>query len=263
MIYLSRLKLDPFVRRVQKELAAPYEMHRTLCHAFPNLSKEEWQAARVLFRADVEKGQAVLLVQSKTAPNWEHFMAQIEGRYALAVPDVKAWTPKFESGQRLRFRLQANPTFAPKAEGNRSQRRGLYSEAERLDWLKRTGERCGFEFQLVPTTLRRNDGEKVVFRGKVYDELTLDLPLCEVVDLNAGRLASEKTLPHDALSRRTLPHPMPLRKHDRPFGACEFSAARFEGVLTVNDAEEFSKAVENGIGSAKGFGFGLLSLARA
>ncbi len=38
-------------------------------------------------------------------------------------------------------------------------------------------------------------------------------------------------------------------------------AVRFDGMLRVTDAELFLKALEDGIGPAKGFGFGLLSLA--
>ena len=40
-----------------------------------------------------------------------------------------------------------------------------------------------------------------------------------------------------------------------------FVAVRFEGVLEVTDPTAFCKTVENGIGSGKGFGFGLLSVA--
>ena len=35
----------------------------------------------------------------------------------------------------------------------------------------------------------------------------------------------------------------------------------FDGVLEVNDPDIFIKSIESGIGSAKGFGFGLLSIA--
>jgi CRISPR system Cascade subunit CasE len=38
---------------------------------------------------------------------------------------------------------------------------------------------------------------------------------------------------------------------------------QFDGILKVDDPELLAKAVQAGIGSAKGFGFGLLSLARA
>lgn len=42
-----------------------------------------------------------------------------------------------------------------------------------------------------------------------------------------------------------------------------FNSALFEGTLTVRDAVEFEKALIGGIGRAKAFGFGMLSIARA
>ncbi len=41
-----------------------------------------------------------------------------------------------------------------------------------------------------------------------------------------------------------------------------FNSARFEGVLEVTDGERLAEALREGIGPAKAFGFGLLSLAR-
>jgi CRISPR system Cascade subunit CasE len=42
-----------------------------------------------------------------------------------------------------------------------------------------------------------------------------------------------------------------------------FLAVRFDGLLRVTDPEKFLEAVQSGIGPAKAFGFGLLSLAPA
>ena len=42
-----------------------------------------------------------------------------------------------------------------------------------------------------------------------------------------------------------------------------FAGALFEGVLEVRDAGAFRSALETGIGPAKAFGFGLLSLSRS
>lgn len=265
MITLSRLMLDPYSRSVQKELSAPYEMHRTLCHAFPDLSDEEWKNTRVLFRVDDDDERLSLLVQSQRAPDWDAFAAHLrDKRYMLGAPQCTSWKSveeqleegafRLKEGQRLRFRLQGNPVWAPKENGARSgTRRGLYREAERLDWLKRQGEQHGFSLdyerdengELKQTCLKsravmRNGKEEkipVIFRGREYDELEFMLPLCEVVDLNDGKrfaLPTQKT---------------------------QFSAARFDGTLAVADAEKFAHAIENGIGKARGFGFGLLSVA--
>lgn len=243
MIYLSQLLLDPQSRRVQNELRSPYEMHRTLCHAFPGLSEQEWKEARVLFRADDDRSDALtLLVQSKTTPDWDAFSSRLNGRYLLDQPQVKAWEPHFHEGQRLRFRLQANPTMALNTgkDAKRGARCGLYREAERLDWLRAQSERHGFELSLFEETLRASEGAPLLFRGREHHtDLSLELPVCEMRDLNDGR-------------RFALP--------DR---ANHFSAARFDGELRVVNPQAFGEAVQSGIGKAKGFGFGLLSVAPA
>lgn len=234
MIYLSRLMLDPMSRRVQKELAQPYEMHRTLCHAFPNLSDEAWKAARVLFRVDEDNDRLALLVQSHRAPDWNAFVARLNGaRYVRGEVALKEWTPQFEKGQNLRFRLQANPTWAPKSkEDKRGTRHGLYREHERLDWLQRQSETHGFEL-----ASRSAELPNITFRGQHHDKLELELPVCEVVDLNDGKRFA-----------------LPSQRN-------QFSAALFNGTLRVTDPPKFAHAVTNGIGKARGFGFGLLSVA--
>jgi len=240
-LYLSQLLLDPMSRQVQNELRAPYEMHRTLCHAFPGISEPEWRGARVLFRVDDDRKDALtLLVQSKLAPDWNTFTSRLTSRYLLGEPKVKGWEPHFHEGQRLRFRLQANPTMALNIgkDAKRGARCGLYREAERLDWLRSQSERCGFELSLFEETLRASEQAPLLFRGREHRaDLSLELPVCELRDLNDGR-------------RFAIPE-----------RANQFSAARFDGELRVVNQQAFGEAVESGIGKARGFGFGLLSVA--
>jgi CRISPR system Cascade subunit CasE len=246
MIYLSRLILDPRSRQAQSEWRDPYQMHKTLSRGFPGLSKAEFEAARVLFRLEEgDKGEWQVLAQSKIAPDWSALCDN--PHYLRRAPETKEWAPRIEVGMSLRFRLLANPTYRKCAEGperkaaGNAPRRGLFREAERLDWLKRQAQAHGFALPEKTMTWRRADEEKVQFRGREYEELSLDLPLVTLVDLNDG-------------NRFALPHGT---------GREAFSAVRFDGELTVTDPEKFTAAIENGIGSAKGFGFGLLSVARA
>jgi CRISPR system Cascade subunit CasE len=60
----------------------------------------------------------------------------------------------------------------------------------------------------------------------------------------------------------------PIESHEearkRAFGPGSpqrLGAVRFDGVLVVTDRDRFIAAITDGIGSAKAFGFGLLSLA--
>ena len=52
-----------------------------------------------------------------------------------------------------------------------------------------------------------------------------------------------------------------LKKDEDGVRRLQFYAVQFDGVLQVTDADLLVRAVQAGIGSGKGFGFGLLSLA--
>ena len=56
-MYLSRLILNPLSRRVQKEMANPYEMHRSIMRAFPARIGDD--SERVLFRVDQQPRPAL------------------------------------------------------------------------------------------------------------------------------------------------------------------------------------------------------------
>jgi len=210
-MYLSRLILNPLSRQVRQELARPYEMHRTILHAFPdNLAEGE---ERVLFRVDVHPrtGALHLLVQSRLRPDWNVLSEAQPGRPYLAEvadnPSVKVVQMSVRSGQTMAFRLFANPTKRlGKAGGEACGKRVAVRGPEALDaWLQRKAAQSGFA---------------------VLSSFTSNLNRFE-----------------DPVRRVTL------------------DGVRFEGVLQVMEPEAFVAALEQGIGSGKGYGFGLLSVA--
>ena len=222
-MYLSRLILNPRTRRVQRELAEPYEMHRSILRAFPAALP---QGERMLFRVDeLPKYNApALLVQSVTIPDWS-WLAEDDGArgYLLPVPEpnpaVKPFDLKLVAGQALGFRLRANPTVKKDTDDGRSVRRGLLTEDEQMKWLARKAEAGGFSVLSV----------NIAREGKVGGDI---------------HRTNDETGKKEALDLTLL-------------------AVRFDGVLQVTDSAKLIAAAETGIGSAKGFGFGLLSLAPA
>lgn len=206
-LYFSRLILNPRSRQVRAELEDPYQMHRTLSKAFGD-DKSSWQEARVLFRVDEVGGMPWVLVQSQMAPDWSRLTVSED--YLKAQPETKEINPCFHSGQKLVFRLLANPTKKSKSEGKRL---GLVKEEEQIRWLNRKGELHGFEVCSVA----------LVPFGKLKSKITKDDKECEAT----------------------------------------FFAVRFDGLLRVTNPESFAKAIRHGVGSAKGLGFGLLSVAPA
>lgn len=223
MTYLSQLFLNARSRQVRSELANPYEMHRTVMHAFTGRIME---GNRVLFRLDTHDRTElpVLLVQSPLEPDWS-FLAAAGKNYLLPLaecppgvnknPAVKVFSLKFHPGQQLMFRLKANPTVKKtvQEEGQvaRKIRHGLMREEDQLKWLERKLDSAGAG--LISARTAHNAWIK-----------------------GERRQADE----HQALS---------------------FLSVQFDGVLTVLEPEKFLTALPIGFGSGKGLGFGLLSLA--
>jgi CRISPR system Cascade subunit CasE len=214
-MYLSRLILNPRNRAVQRELANPYELHRTLMRGYPDDLPED---ERVLFRieTDPQSGIPTVLAQSQTAPDWsdlttwdDYLLPEVQWPPSVFNnPATKQFDLPLQTGQMLAFRLRANPTV--KREGSRH---GLYDEEDQRAWLDRKGRRGGFDVRRLT----------VIKEGNAY----------------AWIKRNGKT--------RKLTH----------------FAVRFDGILEVTEPDVLRETVKTGIGPAKGFGFGLLSLAPA
>lgn len=204
-MYLSKLILDPSpaARAVQRDLAAPYDLHRTLMRAFPD--KEAGGPGRVLFRLEpLCPGEPpVVLVQSEKQPDWSDL--QRHPRYLISA-ESKSFKLNVQSRQQLRFRLRANPTVK-----RNKKRVGLVRQEDQVQWLKRKAEAGGFH--PVDFTVRKSTR------------------YASIVQRDEGR-RKETHLGVD-----------------------------YEGVLEISDPDQFTSAVAAGIGSAKGYGFGLLSVA--
>ena len=214
-MYLSRLILNPRSRRVQKEIADRYQLHRSLMTAFPDDLGDDQE--RLLFRIEKsEYGRALsLLVQSWTMPHWTWLAEPGARGYLLPVsepnPAVKQFELNLAPRQRLAFRLRANPTMRRRCSDGERRRVGLYGEEQQIDWLHRKAERSGFE------VLSARSSAQTTVSGCVYRN---------------------------------------GRKHE-----LTLFSVQFDGLLEVENPDQLEETVRGGVGSAKAFGFGLLSLA--
>lgn len=140
-MWISKLILNPRSAAVRRDIANPYEMHRTLMWALG----EEAQAGRerVLWRVESRRlERPVLLVQTLTKPAWEAVLNRYP-RYADVDPtSPKAFDPQLVAGQVLRFRLRANPSV--KRQGKRL---ALLSQEEKMNWLERKMKQAGCELR--------------------------------------------------------------------------------------------------------------------
>lgn len=236
-MFLSRLELDTRSREVRRDLADCHEMHRTLLRAFPDVdttSAGARSACGVLFRLESQLRPPVIYVQSQLRPTWDElppgYLSAITTR-AGGNPGVREIDHEYsvlEAGQRLRFRLFANPTrkidtaTGPDGKRRNGRRVPLTSDEARLTWLQRKASEGGFRLvqsRVAPAVPDVRESQQQQRRGR------------------KGRGTRSARL--------------------------TFDGVLFEGILEVEEAERFRQTLSSGIGPGKAYGFGMLSLARA
>jgi len=225
-----------------------------------------------------EYARAMILVLSAQQPNWEY--AFQNSRMLLAAqPEQKRYEPEFKQGERYRFRILMNlsqkisqrkrktpgkETYeslrTPHPEGKLDKKGRPKSQGKRalLTWHKDTNPvqtiHPWFEMKAGVRAQKRVDG--YVAEGALIANRPFTLEEFALVKL--GWVVGYKPKPKGKNSELPQPGPNYKVQHD----TLRFRSALLEGVLRVEDAAAFTRLALAGIGSAKAFGFGLLSLAR-
>ena len=211
--------------------------------------------AGFLFRIDPgPAGRAVILVQSAVKPDWDY--AFQNAGFLLAAPaEVKVYDPGFAVGQKLRFRLVANPTKKVgtitkqdrqrytkeelgQIEGRHGRRVPVPSAEELKEWREKNPN--GDERTFICCKLIEWFEAKAEPSGFSLEELNVQPgyayfknPAKEEEDGSRGKRK-------DTGRRRSV---------------------RYDGSLRVANPALFRETIISGIGSGKAFGFGLLSVA--
>lgn len=226
-MYLSRIQLNTARRDARSLLASPHTLHAAVLASFPDPSPRV--SGRVLWRLDAADHRTNLYVVSPEPPDLTHLAEQagwptLENSWA-----VRPYDPllgRIENGHRYAFRLTANPVKNARiAEGSRGKVYGHVTTAQQEQWLLDRQERLGFAVLDSPQRVRTPEGEGLP-------------PAKEFV----------------VKDRRTL-------SFSRRETTVTLRVATYEGVLAVTDREAFVHALCHGIGRAKGYGCGLLTIA--
>lgn len=221
-MYLSQLILNPRSHQVQREISNIYQMHRTIMNAFPENLPKD---ERILFRLDVDRhNELKLLVQSQYQPNWEFLTTSLKD-YLLPAFLINNKTPNPAVTQfDLSKTLHPNQILAFRLRANPTVKK------DRLD--KKQGHRIG-----------------------IYDETGQLEWLKRKADLSGFRILSVRSSQEGKISDTIFRRNSSTQK-------VEMLSILFDGILQVVNPIKVNDAIRNGIGSGKGFGFGLLSLAR-
>jgi len=195
-----------------------------------------------LFRIDPQPGgRVVILVQSNSAvkPDWGY--AFHNARFLLnplaAPPQVQEFDPRFEKGQRLRFRIRANLSKKIKTSTEGVDLTRTREGTDKRGRPKAQGKRVALTWD---KDQNRDDVIRKWFAGK-GGQGGFQVETFRVLQIGWG--AGDRSDP-------------------RPTGGrMKFRSALLEGTLTVEDADSFRETIVGGVGHGKAFGFGLLPVA--
>ena len=229
-MYLSQLILDPHLPGVRRELGDVVALHKRIMSVFPSGAGPQVRAALgVLWRLELAPrfAEPHLLVQSAAAPDWSRLPAgYLVPQGGAAVKEIDAAVAAIRNGMHLRYRLVANP-------------------ARKIDTKS------------APDGARRN-GRRVPVRG---DDAVVAW-LVRHAERAGFELAADDAGTGPAVVVRPLGDV--VGGSARPgLGRPRVTVRGFllDGQLTVTDAERLRRAIAEGIGPAKAYGFGLLSVA--
>ncbi|MFE5595468.1 type I-E CRISPR-associated protein Cas6/Cse3/CasE [Streptomyces sp. NPDC056549] len=249
MPHLSKIRINPRRRDAIRLLGNPQAMHAAVLAGIT----EQPVTERVLWRLETaDRHQPHLLVLTHSKPDWFHLVEQAgwpqgDGEHAL-VRDYSPLLDRIALGREFAFRLTANPVqttrhpeklTASQAErasqtvngpsGEERPARGYRlahrTAAHQLGWLLAKTPRLGFEIPAVRTNRAPHSDEP---------------PAADVLLTARDQLRFRK----GRSDRQVI-----------------LSTATFEGRLRVTDPTALRAALLEGIGPAKSYGCGLLTLA--
>ncbi len=202
-MYLSRVILN------WAQAENPYEQHRALWHLFPERPRDQRD---FLFRVENSaRGQGAQVIMQS-----EHMPLHSQAVELRAVKRLK-WS--LRKGQRLRFRVRANPvkTIKDESKGKRIKNGISYTRTVRVPLIH--------EEQQRDWLVRKFSGSASLVALSIQRELALNF------------------------------------RNNKEQRSGKIQPVLFGGTLLVEEPDTLVKLMQSGIGPAKSFGCGLLSLA--
>lgn len=228
MTTLTRILLNPRTRGGRKLITDPQSMHAAVRACFPPGIDES--DSRVLWRVDKRDHETILYIAGPEKPTCQHVVEQAgwESRPAQSA-DYDRFLNTLMRGQRWHFEMVANPTYSEWKKGERGKVKAHVSIAHQISWLYKKAETSGFALapRIDDTT---SDAERS--RWSAHDE---------------PQVLERWT---DTFRRGGSQRPVRIAK------------ARFAGTLEVTDPGALRRSLTLGIGRARGYGCGMLTLAR-
>lgn len=230
-MYLTRFRVNTARREGRALLGSPHQMHAAVVMAFPELPARDGSGPRVLWRVDRNSlAETVLFVVSPSRPDLTNLVEQAGWPAATDTPgwqtyDYGSFLDRLTAGSTWSFRLTANPVHVIRRTPDEPTKRTAHLTARHQKaWLLDRQQSSGF------TVVQKDPAARLLEYG---DELQL-----VVRDKRDLRFAK-------AAERRTV----------------SLTSVTYDGRLTVTDPDALRRTLTQGLGKAKAYGCGLMTLA--
>lgn len=227
-MYLTRFRINPQRIGGRKLLSSPQVLHASVMSSFAELP-DDTGAPRVLWRLDRDsKSQIHLCIVSPYKPDLTHLVEQA-GWPTTARWETYDYGPfldRLSAGDQFAFRLTANPVHSVRnKDGAPTKPTAHIGPRNQMRWLLQRQENSGFKIARRPASTASRDE----------------------LDEHQVTVHSRREL---AFKKKGAQKPVTL------------VTVTYDGRLEITDPEAFRRALTHGIGKAKAYGCGLMTLAK-
>lgn len=229
-MYLTRFRVNTARAGARRLSASPQMMHAGVMSSFATSPPQGADGPRVLWRMDRNsRAETHLYIVSPDRPDLTHLTEQAgwptTGGWDTA--DYGAFLARLSKGDQWSFRLTANPVHSIRRTDDEPTKVTAHiTPRHQIEWLLKRQEAAGFRVLAKPAESR------LLEKGDEYDLLVHDRRQLRFQKKRGGRPVTLVTVTYD-------------------------------GRLEVLDPEALRRTLTHGLGRAKAYGCGLLTLAPA
>ncbi|SEG93907.1 CRISPR system Cascade subunit CasE [Thermomonospora echinospora] len=229
-MYLTRFRVNTARVTARKVLSSPQVLHAAVMSSFATVPVQEDDGPRVLWRIDRNsKAETYLYIVSPIKPDLTHLVEQAgwPTTGGWQTYDYEPFLSRLTKGDEWAFRLTANPVHSARRNDTEPTKVTAHVGLQhQLRWLLQRQETAGFR----------------------------------VVEKPAERQVIPGTDVHELVIRERRQLTFRKKGHSKPV---TLVTVTFGGKLEVTDPDALRRTLTRGLGRAKAYGCGLMTLAAA
>lgn len=240
-MYLTRFRVNTARTGARRILSSPQAVHAAVMSSFPDFLPTATDTPRVLWRLDRNaRAEVLLYIVSPVHPDLTHLVEQAGWPAAASADETRGWKTyaygpfldRLSAGSTWSFRLTANPVhYIRRKDGEPTKRTAHITPHYQKQWLLKPERQTSAGFRI----LTKPQSKRLTETGDEHELIVHDQRNFNFTKNSQNRAAGKR--------------PVTL------------VTATFDGRLEVTDPQALRRTLTLGLGKAKAYGCGLMTLA--